>query len=112
MVISSPGLIVWADLAVRAPTVTNPASQSFCATERRGQRRLALRNRSRRIREVGSRESGVESRESRVRSLESGVLRSWSPKTHSSRLLDSKTPRLQDFPDSRLQTPDSQLLRL
>jgi hypothetical protein len=64
MVISSPGLTTWEDLAGRALSKTKFASHNVCAMLRLGQRRLALRNRSRRTTKRGGRrqkqEAGAE----------------------------------------------------
>ena len=62
MEISSPTLTACAGFA-RAPfTETRPASQSFCANDRREQRRLALRKRSRRTFEPAVGGSRISSR--------------------------------------------------
>ena len=49
MTISSPAFVLCEGFAARPLRKTKPASHSFWATVRRGQRRLSLRKRSRRI---------------------------------------------------------------
>jgi hypothetical protein len=47
--ISSPALISFDDLALIPLTLIRPASQNSCASVRRGIKRLAFKNKSRRI---------------------------------------------------------------
>ena len=60
-VILSPRFTTWADFARRLFNKTKPASQSCCATVRRGQRRLSLRKRSRRMVAAKSQMRGAKS---------------------------------------------------